>query len=499
MSQGPDNQVSYRRRLERAAVRVQARMEGGVGDRWIPLAVGLGLTVALARLGLDRVAGYNAGVDLAGYSQSIWLLSEGFRPEPSLFGTDVHVLELRWSFILYPLGLLAVVFPPSELLIVAQSVALGMAVLPLWRLARQVANLRVGAATALVVAYALHPATHRLGIDDFHPVVLAVPAIIGMAYFGATKRWFWYWLCVLFALACRADLGLALALWGFVLLGDGERRTGLWTLGVGLVWSLALLLVAQPLIAQPGGAGTRSAYNGQSLGDVVLSSLRSPLGSSQALLSQANLVLIVALLAPVIFLPLLSLRHLAPALPAAGLYLFVSTAEETAFAERSALLLAFLMIAATYALNRLGKMGVDRVFLDVRLLTTLVAAAVLLYVSSSPTSPYESPWDWQEVDAVDASIEAAVAKLDPETPVRASPSALASLSERPWLYPLAVDNRPNSINVAFPSFIRAVLVVEREIPERTETERSDFDESMAGLGFEIAHDEGDGVVLYVRS
>ncbi|MGI9595907.1 MAG: DUF2079 domain-containing protein [Acidimicrobiales bacterium] len=490
------SEIPYQRRLERAIVRFQARLEGGPGDRWIPSLVAIGLTVWLARLGLDRLKGFDAGADLAGYSQSLWLLGQLTEPRASLFGTDVHVLELRWSFILYPLAVLGRFATPAKVLIVSEAMALGLAVFPLWRLAREVAKLRVGAASALVVAYALHPATHRLAIDDFHPVVLAVPAIIGLAYFGKTKRWVWYWGCVALALACRADLGLAVALWGFVLLGDGERRAGLWTLGVGSIWSLALLLVGQPLLSQAGG-GTSTGYNGQSLGEVVLGSLRNPLDSLQSVVAQENLALIVALLAPVIFLPLLSLRYLLPALPLAGLYLLAGTSADTAFAERSAMLLAFVMIAATFALNRLGNMGVDRVFLDVRLLTTLTAASILLFVSTSPTSPYENPWNWDELDATDRAIERAVNRLDDDIPVRASPSALPALSERPWLYPLSTDSQPTAVNMGFPAFTRAVLVVEREIPERTAGEREEFDRNMVLQGFELGFDV-EGVALYVR-
>ncbi len=491
------SEVPFQRRLERAIVRFQARLEGGPGDRWIPTLVGLGLTLWLARLGLDRLAGFDAGLDLAGYSQSLWLIGELLEPRASLFGTDVHLLELRWSFIMYPLALLAAFADPAKVLIVSSAIALGLAVHPLWRLARQEAKLRVGAASALVLAYALHPATHQLAIDDFHPVVLAVPAIIGIAYFGKRRRWVWYWFCVAFALACRADLGLAVALWGFVLLGDGERRGGLWTLGIGSVWSLGLLLVGQPLLGQAGGEGSRVGYNGQSLGDVALSSLRNPVESIQAIVAQENLALIVALLAPVIFLPLLSLRYLLPALPLGGLYLLAGTAEETAFAERSAMLLAFVMIAATFALTRLGNMGVDRVFLDVRLLTTLTAASVLLFVSSSVTSPYANPWNWSDLDPTDQAISRAVASLDEDVPIRASPSALPALSERPWLYPLATDVKPTAVNMGFPAFTRAVLVVEREIPERTADERQEFDQSMEQRGFVLESDI-DGVALYVR-
>jgi len=491
------SEVPYQRRLERAIVRFQARLEGGPGDRWIPSLVGLALAVWLARLGIDRIVGFETGTDLAGYSQSLWLIGELVEPRASLFGAGVHLLELRWSFVLYPLALIAAFAEPARVLVVSEAMALGIAVLPLWRLAREVAKLRIGAATALVVAYALHPATHRIAVDDFHPVVLAVPAIIGIAYFGKTKRWVWYWACVVFALACRADLGLAIALWGFLLLGDGERRAGLWTLGVGSIWSLALLLVAQPLLGEGGAVAASSAYNGQTLGDLVLGSLREPVGSLQSVFAQDNIVLIVGLLAPVIFLPLLSLRYLLPALPLGALYLLGGNATETAFAERSAMLLAFVLIAATFALNRLGNTGVDRVFLDVRLLTTLTAASILIFVSTSVTSPYERPWNWDERDATDQAIAEAVELVGPETPIRASPSALTALSERPWLYPLPVDSAPTAVRMNFPAFTRAVLVVEREIPERTARERLEFNETMALQGFVLEFDD-EGVALYQR-
>jgi uncharacterized membrane protein len=490
------SETPLRRRFDRALVRYQARIEGGPGDRWIPNLLALGLAFWLAQAGLGRLEGYDTGVDLASYGQGLWLLTQGFEPRTSLFGSDVHLLEVRWSFILYPLSLFALFATPVKVLIVSQAVALGAATLPLWRLGREVAKLRVGATTALVLAYALHPATHRLAVDDFHPVVLALPALLGMAYFGSTRRWIGYWLCVVFALACRADLGLAIGLWGLVLIGDGQRRHGVWTLGACWTYALGLLLVAQPL-AGPSGVGRNTGYDGRWLGDLVLDSLRNPLTSIESIVSQESLALLVALLAPVIFLPLLSLRHVLPALPLIGLYLLSGPVEEAPFAERAAMLLAFVVIATPFALNRLANKGVDRVFLDPRLLFTLTSAAVLLFVSSAATSPYERPWSWSTQDDTDQAIAEAVGLLDDDVPVRASPSALAALSERPWLFALPTDTTPSAVNMGFPDFTRAVLIVERELPPRSEDERREFDRTMASLGFERAFD-ADGVVLYGR-
>lgn len=492
------SELPLQRRLERQIVRQQARLEAGVGDRWIPTVVTVILAVVIIRSALARLTSLETGIDLAGYTQALWLVADGKVAEASLFGTDVHLLELHWAFIMYPLAALALVFPAAKLLVVVQGLALASAVMPIWWLARRVANLRVGAASALIIAYSLHPATHQLGTVDFHPEALAVPALIAMAYYGAMKRWIPYWISIAIAVACRADLGLAVALWGFVALGNRERSVGIWTLSFGLVWSLGLLLVVQPIVGGTGVASGSFGYAGTTLADVLISSVRNPVELVSDLVARENIELLVSLLAPVIFLPLLSLRYLAPALPLAALYL-VADLPESAVAERSAMLLAFIMIAATYALNRLGNMGVDRVFLDVRVLSTLTAASVLLFVSASPISPYEKPWAWDERDGTDQAIIEAISFVQDDAAVRASPSALTTLAGRPWLFALDTEREPSAAQAGFPAFTRAVLVVEREIPERSTTDREEFEQGMLNQGFEILfEDRPNGVSLYSR-
>ncbi len=491
------SELPYQRRLERRLVRFQARLEASSGDRWIPTTVALLLATFLILAGLAQIADLETGRDLAGYSQAVWLLGEGNVPEASLFGDGVHVLELHWSFILYPLAALALIFPAAKMLVVVQAIALAGGIFPLWRLARRVANLRVGAATALILAFALHPAIHRLGVNDFHPEALAVPFILGLVYFGARKRWIPYWVCVVVVLACRADLGLAVAMWGFVLLGDGERRGGLWTLGIGSMWALGLLLVVQPLVTEAAVFGGQYGAYGDSLGEVFINAATNPIQLLQDLTSSDNVELIVGLLAPVIFLPLLSLRHLLPALPLGAIYLITDANDSEAFAERSALLIAFVFVAAVWALSRLGDMGVDRVFVDVRLLATVVAAALLLYISASPISPYEQPWAWGDPDPTDVAIEQAAAALPPDIAIRASPSALTPLSERFWLYALDASRPPTpAIDLVN---TRALLIADRDIPEVTEEERQAFIDVATNFGFEVrVDDRQNGVTLFFR-
>jgi len=258
------------------------------------------------------------------------------------------------------------------------------------------------------------------------------------------------------------------------------------------------LMIVHPIIGQtPLAPETFGGTDGAFLGEVLFDAVRDPVRLVQDLVARENITLIVGLLAPVIFLPLLSLRYLAPALPLSVLYLAAGAADEAVFAERAAMLLAFVLIAATYALNRLGNMGVDRVFLDVRILSTLAAAALLIFVADSPISPYEEPWEWDQRTPVDASIIEALELIDDDVAVRASPAALARLSDRDWVFPLDPEQEPVAALAGFPDFTLAVLVVEDQIPERTESSRVAFDQNMAAQGFQLVYDES-GVALYSR-
>ena len=210
--------------------------------------------------------------------------------------------------------------------------------------------------------------------------------------------------------------------------------------------------------------------------------------------------LLVSLLAPLIFLPLLSPRHLLPALPLGAVYL-ISDLGDTPFAERPSMLLAFVFIAGVFALRRLGTQGVDRVFVDGRLQATVVVAALLAFVDVSPISPHEQPWRWSAADPTDVAVRAALTHIEPDDAVRASRSGLAAIAERPWVHELNPNEQPQ---VAFAVFrVRAVLVDERHLPMLAEEDRADqrrsFTEAMVQQGYELRYeDPALGVFLYYR-
>src|SRR5207244_1175798 len=78
-------------------------------------------------------------------------------------------------------------------------------------IARRIAQLPVVAATVVVAAYGLYPALNNVNLSDFHPEVVAVPALLGAMYFGLTRRWLPYAACVGVVLLTKEDMTLVVA------------------------------------------------------------------------------------------------------------------------------------------------------------------------------------------------------------------------------------------------------------------------------------------------
>jgi len=351
-----------------------------------------------------------------------------------------------------------------------QALAVGSAIIPLWTFARQIVKLRIAASTAVLAAYSFHPVTHELATSDFHPETLAIPVFMAMAYAGAAKKWSVYWVCVFLILMIRADLGLVTALWGFVLIRDNEDRQGMRTLALGFVWSLGIVLIVQPLLGV----------------DVFR--------WSSNLLARQNSELFVSLLAPLIFLPLLSMKYFFPALPLAAYYLISEGA--ISYGDPRPFLLAFAMIATTNALHRLGKLGVNRVFTDPWLLGAFTSAFLLIFISSSPLSPYERPWNWSEPDPVAVSISQATELIADDAAVRSSRTALPNLIKREFVYELNTDKQITAVGATSKN-VDAVLIVENDLIERSVDSRNAFDSQILLLGFELVYDDS-GVLLYTE-
>jgi len=459
-------QQDWRSRLERATLRWQARLDTAVVDNVLPWIMALAGGGVLAGLALARANSLQAGTELALFNQSIWLVSEGFRPNSTLVGGDY--LARNGAFIIYPLSLLVRWLPITTTVLAVQSSALALGIVPLWRIARRRADLRVAPAAAVAFAYAVYAALHNANLSGFHPETLAVPALLGAVYYGLGARWVPFGALVAVVLACRSDLGWIVVALGVVLatelrprpaghqavgredtfwgaparvgrsllaISGRHSRTALIWAFVALLWALLATETIQPMLA--GGEFPHFAryaeYGDSSTADVIWGILRQPHVFLGNLVTQENFLLGVTLLAPVLFLPLVELRYLMPAVPFFVLQL-ASEAPQALLAE-TVPVAAFVLVATTFALRRAGAVLVRRVRVNRRLVITLLLAAAIFFVRDAASSPFHAPWHWTR-DATDRDRLTAVEQIPDDAAVRASPHLLPLLAERNVLFEL---------------------------------------------------------------
>jgi uncharacterized membrane protein len=430
--------LPWTKRLDYRLLRLQARLEGSAFDRagpWL-LAALFGLALMLLSLARSRELSEDAG--LAAPMQAVWLIGEGYRPEVTLLGGNY--LFFQGGLLIYPIALVASILPTAITLLTVQAGALALGLVPLWRLARNVAHLRVGTTLAIAVTYGAYSAIHAINLSGFRLESIALPALIWAVYAGYTERWIRYVIAIAIVMASRSDLGLAVAGMGGLWFFEGRRRLGWVTAATGTLWAAIMILVVQPRFG--GGdypyVDAFQQYGSDDPFSVLWGIVSHPLLFTRELFSQGNFATLVRLFAPVLFLPVVAPRHLLPTVPLYALYLVAAVPQgELVEAGQTVPITAFVFIALVFAMAKTGRVVVQRVNVDRRVVTALLLTASVFFVADSVTSPYAEPWSWGRRDLVDAARLEAVEIIPDDGVVRAAPTILPLLSERIGLYALA--------------------------------------------------------------
>lgn len=490
-----DRSVTWRRRVDNLSLRWQARLDSETADKVVPWAAAGLLWLVLAALALAQAHSLRTGEDLAVYVQATWLINEG---EPA-YSTirQAHFLADQAGLLVYPVAYVAGLLPTIPTLLILQSGMLALGVVPLWRIARRVADLRVGASSVVIAAYALYPPIHEINLAGFHLAALALPALLGAVLFALTDRWWAFWGCVAVALLCRADYGLVIAGLGVLLVVRGQRRPGVAAIAVGLGWMILALGVVQPYYAD--GAFVHSDafvdYGSSPLG-VIASMLTSPFQVVADVFDEANFEVLVLLLAPVFFLPFVAPRYLLPVLPLQALYLISNVAEgRSVRPEHNVAITAFVFVATVFALVRIGRRSIERVNVAGRMLAALLLAVTVFFIRDAPSSPYAAPWEWAVRDAADDSRVEAVELISDTAPVRASPSLLPLLAERPDIQPLDTTGNPHVRRAA--QDVDVIVLDDDSAPDWDDDSRRRFQEGLEVLGFTEQFSEN-GITVFVR-
>jgi len=482
-----------RRKINHFVLRWQARLEGNGPDRAIPWILAGLLFLGLGGLSLARYRSLDLGEQFAAWMQGIWLVGEGKEPFVTLTQRDLFDGQL--SLIMWPIAQIATIVPAGPLLLILQSLALALGVVPLWRIARGVLELGVETALVLGLAYGFQPQLHNLNLSEFHPEALAVPAFLWAYLFSQRRQWIRFGFAIAFALSTRSDLGLVVIGVGALLAVEGRTRAGRVTAALGAIWAaLALGVFRSDLAGGEFVYGDAFVAYGNGPVSILWGMVTNPIQVLGDFFAEENYRKLVLLFAPWLFLPVLRLRFQLP-LVIFGMFGFLAAIPPGEFGnpQQDVAALAFLPIAAAFALRAIGRRSVRRVFVNGRLLGGVLFASMAFFLFASGSSLYNEPWTWGIRSSNDLDVIAAVETIQPEDSVAALERALPLLAERDLLIRF-----PEGLEIykpAEPLFGADVILIDESDDAWTTLGRVTFDQVIEAKGYRVQNRFG-SVLVY---
>ena len=292
--------------------------------------------------------------DLGIFDQAVYLISSGTPPISSFLG--FHILGDHAAWVFYLLALLYKIYPDVHWLLAVQATALALGGVPTWYLARQ-AGLTQRQASAIALSYLLYPLVFNINLFDFHPEVMALPAMLAAVWAARSNKNWWFCLSIILILGCRDALALnvvAMGLW--LLLFEKRRFCGAIAIVAGIAWFLIATQVIIPYFGGEAASVGRYLPRYSNFGDSFPEIAKNLLLKPNLLLGKVCSLETVEYLG-LLFLPVLwglSPRHLAPlvgAIPTLGMNILANTHLQRDLTHQySVPVLPFLFLAAIESL-----------------------------------------------------------------------------------------------------------------------------------------------------
>lgn len=291
---------------------------------------------------------HSTAYDLAIFDQAIYLISQNQTPFSSLMA--INILGDHTAFIFYPLALLYKIYPDVHWLFFVQAISLALGAWPSWSLARQ-AGLNEKSAIAVAAVYLLYPVVFNVNLFDFHPEVIALPAILAAILAARLDKILWFCAAIGLILSCKAVLSLTVMMMGvWLFFFEKKRNCGLIAMFLGAGWFLIATQALIPYFNQGkehAGIG-RYQYLGNSVLEIAVNLILKPNLIFGRLFSLDTFEYLALLIFPVIWW--ISPRHLTPLISAVPMLamniLSDIPAQRDLIHQYSIPILPFLLVAA---------------------------------------------------------------------------------------------------------------------------------------------------------
>lgn len=258
--------------------------------------------------------------DLGIFDQAIYLISQNKTPFSSLMG--IHILGDHAAIVHYLLAVPYKIYPDVHWLFLVQAIALSLGAWPTWSLAR-LSGLNREQSGAIAFIYLLYPVVFNVNLFDFHPEVIALPAILAAILAARLNKLVWFCIAILLILSCKAVLSLTVAAMGFWLFFcEKKPKLGAIALSIGAAWFFIASGKIIPYFSGSEVAGVgRYGYLGNSVLEIAINLLLKPQLVLGRIISIDTFKYLFSLTLPVIWLLLpfsrkIQLKYLTALIPA---------------------------------------------------------------------------------------------------------------------------------------------------------------------------------------
>lgn len=253
--------------------------------------------------------------DLGIYDNIFWHNSQGNFMGCSFCKTGRH-MSSHFDPILFLLSPIYKLNPRAETILTLQATWLALGVFPLYLLGkRRLQNAWLG--VLLSAIYVFYPALHGVNMFDFHSLTLVVPTVLWVIYFVDSGAQWRYWAFFVLMLLTREDMSLLACFIGAYAILKRRPITGIVTI---LLAASYLFLIKAYVMNDPGLIMAKSKestsfhyfykemipHEEEGAKGLLITLLTNPVFALQVLFKEDKVFFFLALLGPLLFLPLVA-------------------------------------------------------------------------------------------------------------------------------------------------------------------------------------------------
>lgn len=226
-----------------------------IKQNWVEIILGILVliyAVVFSYYSIRRHMAFASGYDLANMDQTVWNTAHGNFFTVSGKETLISRFGHHADLILVLIAPFYWLYDSVNMLLIIQSVVIGLGAFPTYFLAKKVLQNKVKA-LVISVAYLLNWGVQWSNIYDFHGVTLAMTFLLSAFYFAYTRNWNWMFLFSFLALLTKENVSffiIMLGLYVFFFLRDRVRGR-LLVVG-GIAWFVIMVMWLIPANSETG-------------------------------------------------------------------------------------------------------------------------------------------------------------------------------------------------------------------------------------------------------